>query len=107
MGDGIKGENDFKSTGIVCAQVLEAAKLYIWPLEKRHVSTSGDFGALHAKLAVADGESLFISCANLTNAAMQLNMELGVLICGGDLPAQVEKHFDEIILTGVLKRVYP
>jgi len=50
---------------------------------------------LHAKLAVADGESLFISSANLTNAAMQLNMELGVLICGGELPAQVVKHFDE------------
>ena len=101
-----QGKITFHGEQAFSSQVLEAARLYVWPLEKRHVSTGGDIGALHAKLVVADGKILFISSANLTDSAMHLNMELGVLIQGGDLPAQVEKHFDELILTGVLKRVH-
>ena len=78
------------------------AQIYIWPRDKRLTSSEGRHGSLHAKVAVADGESLFISSANLTDYAMNLNMEMGVLIRGGTLPKQVERHFHKLIADGVL-----
>ena len=51
---------------------------------------------------VADGHWLFLSSANLTEYALSLNMELGVLIRGGPLPRQVEDHFSGLIAAGEL-----
>ncbi len=36
---------------------------------------------------------------------MSLNMELGVLIRGSELPGQVRVHFERLIGAGVLRRV--
>ena len=81
------------------------ADLYYWPLSKRPVSPDGRTGSLHAKVAVADGESMLLSSANLTGNAMSLNMEMGVLIHGGGQPARVEAHFRELIASGVLEQI--
>ena len=35
----------------------------------------------------------------LTEYAFRINMELGVLVTGGKLPAQVEEHFSRLIRT--------
>jgi cardiolipin synthase len=40
----------------------------------------GPGGVLHAKAVVADDEAVFITSANLTEAALDRNIELGVLI---------------------------
>jgi phosphatidylserine/phosphatidylglycerophosphate/cardiolipin synthase-like enzyme len=61
--------------------------------------------ALHAKCAVADARLLFVSSANLTDYALNLNMELGVLIAGGSQPQTVMAQFDELIAQGILQRV--
>jgi hypothetical protein len=45
-------------------------------------------------------ETIFLSSANLTEFAFNLNMELGVLIKGGSLPIAVETHFRTLIATG-------
>jgi phosphatidylserine/phosphatidylglycerophosphate/cardiolipin synthase-like enzyme len=37
---------------------------------------------MHAKAAVADSSTAFLTSANLTEAALERNMELGVLIHG-------------------------
>jgi cardiolipin synthase len=42
---------------------------------------------MHVKAAAADSRVAFLSGANLTEAALERNMELGVLIRGGHLPA--------------------
>jgi phosphatidylserine/phosphatidylglycerophosphate/cardiolipin synthase-like enzyme len=81
------------------------ADLYYWPLVKRPVSQDGRTGSLHAKVAVADGESMLLSSANLTGNAMSLNMEMGVLIHGGGQPAHVEAHFQQLIASGVLEQI--
>jgi len=83
--------------------VGKRAQVYIWPSEQR-LSPAGKSGSLHAKIAVADDERLFISSANLTDYAMHLNMEMGVVIQGGPLPVRVREHFLELIRTGVLVR---
>ena len=40
--------------------------------------------------------------ANLTEYAMNWNMEMGVLIQGGELPTLVHQHFQELISLGYL-----
>jgi cardiolipin synthase A/B len=60
---------------------------------------------MHAKCAVADEELLFISSANLTGYALALNMELGLLVRGGPLPAAVWTHFQRLIEGGVMELV--
>jgi len=76
-----------------------------WPLEARERDGRGHHGVLHAKCAVADRETLHVSSANFTEHAMELNMELGLLIHGGDFPEQVARHFAGLITAGVLRRV--
>lgn len=97
-----EGKITFDTLRAFAPQVLSQAEIYIWPLDQRPVAPNGNHGSLHAKVAVADGQRLLISSANLTEYAMTLNMELGLLVHGGDLPHQVEHHFQRLIELGVL-----
>lgn len=86
-------------------EVADRAHVYIWPQDQRPVDSAGHYGSLHAKCAVADESILFLSSANLTDFAMTLNMEMGLLVRGGELPRQVVAHFDRLIQHGTLVRV--
>ena len=46
--------------------------------------------------------SALISSANLTEYALNLNMELGLLVRGGDLPGRVVGHLRRLMREGVL-----
>jgi phosphatidylserine/phosphatidylglycerophosphate/cardiolipin synthase-like enzyme len=83
--------------------VQQRARIYIWPRDQRPTDPAGKSGSLHAKCAVADDQLLFISSANLTEYAMNLNMELGMLIRGGSLPGMVAQHFARLMESGVLR----
>ena len=83
-------------------EMIPGIPVYRWPLEKRERNQQGRYGTLHAKCAVADDHVAYISSANLTGFAMELNMELGVLIKGGDIPRRIKDHFDELIVRGLL-----
>lgn len=89
------------------AEAFEAlrglAEFYIWPSTKR--AAGGISGALHAKTAIADSLSAFITSANLTGNAMSANMELGLLIRGGPLPGRLASHFDALIEQATLVEV--
>ncbi len=76
--------------------------VYIWPREKRSADAEGKMGVMHVKCAVADCRQLFLSSANLTQSALTLNMELGILITGGPHPAAVEAHFGQLVTEGLL-----
>lgn len=54
--------------------------VYHWPTAKRATTHDGRRGALHMKCALADAHLLLISSANLTGHALDLNMELGLLV---------------------------
>ena len=77
----------------------------VWPMTKRPKDSLGRYGSLHAKCAVIDSSLLFLSSANLTEFAFNLNMELGVLIKGGALPGSVEHHFRALIASGYLEPI--
>jgi phosphatidylserine/phosphatidylglycerophosphate/cardiolipin synthase-like enzyme len=85
--------------------VLGRVAAYVWPPENRPTDPHGHTGSLHVKCAVADDRLLFITSANLTEFAMNLNMEHGVLVRGSELPGNVRLHFERLIGAGALKRV--
>lgn len=86
-------------------EVAQRARIYVWPLEKRLQTADGKHGSLHAKIALADGQTMLISSANLTEYAMTLNMEMGLLVRGGPLPAQAETHLERLVEQGVFQLV--
>jgi phosphatidylserine/phosphatidylglycerophosphate/cardiolipin synthase-like enzyme len=77
------------------------ATFYIWdPRQKAKIAGSLS-ASVHAKCAVSDHRIAFITSANLTAAAMERNMELGVLLRGGNLPSRLHSHLDALISTSV------
>jgi phosphatidylserine/phosphatidylglycerophosphate/cardiolipin synthase-like enzyme len=99
-----RGRLAYSAVAALGEEVSRQATVYIWPYERR-LSQEGRHGALHAKCAVADQDLLFVSSANLTEHALTLNMELGVLIRGGRLPGDVSMHLQRLIERGELVKV--
>lgn len=83
---------------------LPSIDVYVWSPDKKDLPGQLS-GAVHAKCAVADGELAFITSANLTSAAMERNMELGVLVKGGELPFELHRHLEALIHTRVIEEV--
>lgn len=78
-----------------------AVTIYRWPKEQR--GTKG--GSMHVKCVVRDRVDALVTSANLTSAALDRNMELGLLVEGGTVARTIEQHFDDLIDGGVLLRV--
>jgi phosphatidylserine/phosphatidylglycerophosphate/cardiolipin synthase-like enzyme len=95
----VSGSKAFSSSS------FRLASFYTWPIENRPHTHDGKFGSLHAKLAVADEKRVFISSANLTDHAMELNMEMGVLIEDDSVGGQVVDLFNDMIVNSVLKKL--
>jgi phosphatidylserine/phosphatidylglycerophosphate/cardiolipin synthase-like enzyme len=76
-----------------------------WPAELRGEGRGA--GVLHAKAVIADSRSALVSSANLTAAALDRNMELGLLVTGGGIPRRLEEHFAELRTKGILRPVQP
>jgi phosphatidylserine/phosphatidylglycerophosphate/cardiolipin synthase-like enzyme len=67
--------------------------------------TSG--GVLHAKAVVADDEAAFVTSANLTEAAFDRNIEIGVLSRDCALAASLTRHFQTLIDQSLLRPLPP
>ena len=100
-----EGQNEYDTLQALGSEVASCATVYYWPESHRPKGDNDKHGILHVKCAVADGRCLFLSSANLTEQAFTINMELGLLLTGGPLPAQVEEQFDRLIGMGVLEKV--
>jgi cardiolipin synthase len=78
--------------------------VYTWPStllpdhDPRHAS-------LHAKAAIADEKMAFVTSANLTGYALDKNIELGLLVRGGHVPALLARHFEGLIGRGELREL--
>lgn len=82
---------------------LPDAKVYIWPTENRARNDRGIAGVVHAKCAVADRQRLFLSSANLTEAALTINMELGALLDAPGLATRAAEHFEALVTREILE----
>jgi len=88
---------DFDSLKLL-KQELSEAKFYTWN------QGEGDpvKGSVHAKCVVADAKLAFVTSANLTEAAMERNMEVGLLIKGGHVPAQLHDHLSALVTRRII-----
>lgn len=86
-------------------KLLPEAQIFTWPLKNRYVDSNGNHGSIHAKCAVADRQLALVSSANLTGFALELNMELGIVIKGGSVIISIADHFDELIRRNILTKI--
>ncbi len=77
-------------------QNLPSAKFYKW---ERAASDADSTASVHAKCAVSDGAVAFVTSANLSDAAMERNMELGLLLRGGRIPGLLDQHLNALVAT--------
>jgi phosphatidylserine/phosphatidylglycerophosphate/cardiolipin synthase-like enzyme len=71
-----------------------------WTVEyfdSRALELDGPDGVLHAKAVVADDEAVFVTSANLTEAALDRNIELGLLVRDRTLAVSISSHFQGLI----------
>jgi len=90
---GFAGDPAAAMTGI-------AAQRLRWPTEQRPAAGA----ALHAKTIVTDSSTAFITSANLTKRAAGDNLEVGVLIHGGDIPQRLVNHMDQLRQQSIVTR---
>jgi phosphatidylserine/phosphatidylglycerophosphate/cardiolipin synthase-like enzyme len=96
------GKTAFAAIEAMGEELEALSSVYLWPLDKRPKDAAGRHGSLHAKCAAADGADLLVSSANLTEFALNINMELGVHVRGGDLPNRVVEHLRQLMQDQVL-----
>ena len=96
------GRVRFDAANALGPEIAPRSRISVWPAHQRTTDESGNQGALHAKCAVADRSMLLLSSANLTGHAMSLNIEMGLLIRGGNLPGDVVDVFQHLIATQML-----
>ena len=60
----------------------------------------GDVAVLHAKCIVIDGEELFFTSANFTEAAQRRNIETGLLVKSSTIADQATRFFDSLVRSG-------
>jgi phosphatidylserine/phosphatidylglycerophosphate/cardiolipin synthase-like enzyme len=70
--------------------------------DPRALELEGAGGVLHAKAVVADDEVVFVTSANLTEAAFDRNIEVGLLVRDRTLAATLSSHFRGLIDRGLL-----
>ena len=56
---------------------------------------------MHAKVVVADRRAALVTSANLTEHAHERNIEVGLLVRGGTVPASLCKTIDRMIDQGL------
>lgn len=71
-----------------------------WPAAQRPAGAS-----LHAKVLVVDARSALIGSANVTGAALERNLECGLLVTGGPVPGHIRSHVRHLVNLGVLRKL--
>lgn len=84
---------------------VPCATIYIWDPAAKKPDGDTLLASVHAKCVVADRKLAFITSANLTSAAMERNMELGILIRGGIVPDRLRSHLTALVTTKVIRKL--
>lgn len=86
-------------------ELINKAKIYIWPYKNRILEGDNQTGSLHAKFILQDKDKLFISSANLTQSALDRNIELGVIIGCHDVVEKFQDHLANLISENIIIRL--
>jgi cardiolipin synthase len=90
-----------RSTGepIAHDHALANARFYVWPKEQR------PHGAvMHAKALVVDRRRVLVTSANLTEYAIDSNIELGLLLDNVNVGELIATHVFSLVTSSVLRR---
>ena len=111
-----RGPGDTSMASEVVKRFAERFKTREWPegrplpkvfYDPRSLDLEADKRAcLHAKCVVVDGEAVFISSANFTEAAQERNIEMGLLVRSRWLAERVTRHFETLLAAGLLKPAF-
>lgn len=71
--------------------------------DPRSLGSAGPTGVLHAKAVIVDNDMIFVTSANLTDAALDRNIELGLLLRDRALAGSIVAHFQGLIDHGLLQ----
>ncbi|NUQ63144.1 MAG: phospholipase [Pirellulales bacterium] len=109
-----RGPGDTSTAAEVVQRFAHRFKSQQWPPDRplpqvfydaRSLDLSADKRAcLHAKCIVVDGESVFVSSANFTEAAQERNIEVGLLVRCRSLAERIAMHFEALLAAGLLVR---
>lgn len=78
-----------------------AVRFCFWPAEQRPILPHGS-PSMHAKALLVDRKAAFVTSANLTGHALEHNLEMGVLVRGGDLAERMTRHLEALVDQHVL-----
>ena len=94
-GDGPDGPKEFE-------RLVPYVNALHWPRSSRE---SHDWTSMHVKVLIRDADAVLLTSANMSRAAMRDNMELGLKIEGGSIPARLRQHFDDLEKEEVLRHL--
>jgi phosphatidylserine/phosphatidylglycerophosphate/cardiolipin synthase-like enzyme len=100
-----QGKVSYSGINAFSESIFKVASIYTWPIQNRPHTEDGKYGSLHAKVAVADQEKVFISSANLTDYAMDLNMEMGILINSKTSGEQIDRLIQNMIVNFIFRKI--
>jgi phosphatidylserine/phosphatidylglycerophosphate/cardiolipin synthase-like enzyme len=86
------------------ASVAAGATLYGWRPDRREISPGGSQALMHAKAVVADSQTMFVTSANLSAAALERNLEVGVIVRGGPQPQWLHQRFETLLANGIIEQ---
>ncbi len=108
-----RGPGDTSMASELVKRFAERFKTREWPegrplpqvfYDPRSLDLEADKRAcLHAKCVVVDGEAVFVSSANFTEAAQERNIEMGLLVRSRWLAERVTRHFETLLAAGLLE----
>ena len=61
--------------------------------------------SMHAKSVIVDGQHVFISSANFTEAAQERNIEVGLLVHSATIASQLTHFFDAMLAENLLQQI--
>lgn len=81
---------------------LPQARYSSWRAGRRGSEAGSSSGVMHGKAAVADRQLALVSSANLTGRALSSNLELGILVDGGEIPGRIVDYIDELAEANII-----
>lgn len=100
--DASAGKISYEPLAALGFNPADGISAFVWPLARRPTNAAGQHGSLHMKCAVADASLVLITSANLTDYALNLNMELGIIIRSNVIGYEIATLFEWLIGHGIL-----
>lgn len=88
-------------------QLLQNGIFYRWPKEKRERDTNRHIGLMHAKAIVVDAKAMFVTSANLSDAALSRNIEVGLVVRGGQQPSWLARRYEALLTAKLIEAFDP